>query len=124
METPICIRYVVLTIVIFTYILAIGLFYRTQLFSFHGCFFEYLPLFINLQVCGISLTRFKKFRIFWPCSFVDPLVKVTDKFWKIRGLIDGFNESLRQIASGVEKTADDSMSTIQVHTNPKGDLPH
>ena len=43
-ETPIYIRYVVLTIVIFTSILTIELFYHTQLCSFHGCFFEYLLL--------------------------------------------------------------------------------
>ena len=72
--------------------LLIELFYRTQPSSFHGCFFEYLPIFINFQVCGISLTRFKEFRTFWTCSFVDPLVKVTDNFWKICGLIYGFNE--------------------------------
>ena len=79
-ETPIYIRYVVLTIVIFTSMLAIELFYRTQLCSFSGCFFRYLPLFLHLQVCGISLTRFKEFRTFWPCSFFDPLVKVTYNF--------------------------------------------
>ena len=39
-------RYVVISIVIFTYMLAIGLFYLTQLSSFLGCLFEYLPLFI------------------------------------------------------------------------------
>ena len=44
--TPIYIRYVVLTIVIFTSMLTIELFYLTQLFSFIGCLFEYLPLFI------------------------------------------------------------------------------
>ena len=70
------------------------------------------------------MTRFKEFRIFWPCSFVDPLVKVTDNFWKICGLIDGFNESRRHIASGREKTADESMSAILLRTTPKGDLPH
>ena len=45
-ETTIYIRYVVLTIVIFTSMLAIELFYLTQLCSFLGCPFEYLPLFI------------------------------------------------------------------------------
>ena len=45
-ETPIYIRCVVLTIVIFTYMLAIGLFYLTQLCSFLGSFFEYLTIFI------------------------------------------------------------------------------
>ena len=65
-ETAIYIWYVVLTIFICTSTLAVELFYLTQLFSFHGCFFEYLPLFIYLQVCGNSLTRFKEFRTFWP----------------------------------------------------------
>ena len=63
-------------------------------------FFEYLPIFLHLQVCDISLTRFKEFVRFWPCYFVYQLVKVTDNFWNIRGLIDGFNELLRQIAPG------------------------
>ena len=46
LETPIYIRCVVITIVIFTYILSVELFYPTQLFSFLGCFFDYLHLFI------------------------------------------------------------------------------
>ena len=57
----------------------------------------------TLHVCCISLKRFKQFRLFWPSSFVDPLIKGTNNFWKVRGLIDGFNEFLRQIASGVER---------------------
>ena len=48
----------------------------------------------------------------------------SDNFWKVRGIIDGFNESRRQTASGVEKTADESMSAIQFRTTPKEDLPH
>ena len=104
--------------------LLIELFYRTQPSLVHGCFFEYLPIFLHLQVCGISLTIFKEFRTFWPCSFVDTLVEVTDNFWRIRGSMDGFNESCRQIASGKEKTADESMSAIRFRTTPKGDLPH
>ena len=103
MEPPIYIRYVVLTINICISMLAIELFYRTQLCSFHGCFFDYLPMFLHLQVCGISLTRFKEFRTFWTCSFFDLLVKGTNNFWKVRGLIDGFNELRRKIASGKEK---------------------
>ena len=51
------------------------------------------------------------------------LVKGTNNFWKFRGIIDWFNESRSQIASGVEKTVDESMSTIQFCTTPKGDLP-
>ena len=56
-----------------------------------------------LQVWIISLTSFKEFRMFWTSSFFDPLVKGTDIFWKVCGIIDGFNESRRKIASGVEK---------------------
>ena len=70
------------------------------------------------------MKNFKEFREFWPCYFFDPLVKGTDNFWRIRGLIDGLNELRRQIASGKEKTADESMSSIRFRTTPKGDLPH
>ena len=51
-------------------------------------------------------------------------VKGTDNFWKIRGLIDRFNDSRSQIDSGVEKTADESMSAIRFRITPKGELPH
>ena len=44
-ETPIYVRYVLITIVILTSMLAMELFYLTQLCSFLGCYFEYLPLF-------------------------------------------------------------------------------
>ena len=67
---------------------------------------------------------FKVFRTFWPCSFVDPLVKGTDNFWKVRGIIDRFNESCRQSDYGVEKSAYELMSAMLVCTTPKGDLPH
>ena len=111
-EPPIYIRYVALTIIICTYILAIELFYPTQTSSFHGFFFDYLPIFLHLQVFGISLTRFKDFRTFWSCYFVDTLVKGTYNLWKTRGSIDRFKDSRRQIALGKEKTADESMSAI------------
>ena len=42
------IRYVVISIVIFTVMIAIELFYLTQLCSFIGCFFEYSHLFIPI----------------------------------------------------------------------------
>ena len=46
MGTPIYIRHIVITIFIFTSMLAIELFYLTQLRSFLVFFFEYLPLFL------------------------------------------------------------------------------
>ena len=39
-------------------------------------------------------------------------VRGTNTLWKFRGLIDGFNKLCGQIASGVEKTADESMHDI------------
>ena len=52
------------------------------------------------------------------------LVKGNDSFWKIRGLIDGFNEFCRQIASGVGKTADESMTSKKFRITPEGDSLH
>ena len=78
--------------------------------------------FYPLQVCSVSLTSFKYFRMFWPSSFVYPSVKGTNNFWKVRGIIDGFNKSHRQIASGVGKMSDESMSDMLFFTTPKGDF--
>ena len=44
--TQIYISYVVISIILFVSMIAIELFYLTQLRSFFGFFFEYLPLFI------------------------------------------------------------------------------
>ena len=48
MGTQIYIRYIVVSIVLITFMLAIELLYHTQLFSFLDCFFEQLPLFITI----------------------------------------------------------------------------
>ena len=48
MVTQLYIRYVVIYIVFITVMLAIGLFYLTQLCLFLGYFFEYLSLFITI----------------------------------------------------------------------------
>ena len=52
------------------------------------------------------------------------MVKDLDNFWKVWGLVDGFNESRRQISSGVVKTAGGPMSAIRFCNNPKVDLLH
>ena len=103
--------------------LATELFYLTLLHSFIGYYFEYLPL-SPLQVCGVPLTSFKKFKAFWECYFTYLVVKGIDNFWNFWGLVDGFKELCRQIASGVVKTADESMSAIRFRTTPIGNLPH
>ena len=48
--TLIYIRRVVISIVLFTYMFAIELFYLTHICSFLGCFFEYLPIFIPYRI--------------------------------------------------------------------------
>ena len=53
-ETQIYIRYAVISIVLFTYTIAVELFYLTQLCSFFGYFFGYLPLFIPYRVVVYS----------------------------------------------------------------------
>ena len=85
------------------------------IYAFHWIIFSYKTFFISwvflllltyiytLHVYGISLTRFNYFSKFFPCSFVDLSVKGTNNFWKLCGLVDGFNKFRRQIPSGVEK---------------------
>ena len=53
--------YVVISIVLVIVMLAPELFDIAILYSFIGCYFEKLSL-SPLQVCGVSLTRFKEFR--------------------------------------------------------------
>ena len=117
------IRHVVISIILSTVMISIETFYLTQLCSFIGYLLEYLTL-SPLQVCGISLTSFNDFKAFWTCSFTNPTVKGIYNFWKVRGLIDGFNNSCRQIVSGLVRNANESISAIHYHTTPKGDLPH
>ena len=99
------------------------IFYITLLHSFIGYFFGYLHI-SPLQVCGVYLKMFKGFKAFWPCSFTITTVKGIGNFWKVRGLIVGFNKSHRQIASGVVKTAYESMRAIRFPTTPKEYLSH
>ena len=62
--------------------------------------------------------------MFWLCSFANLLVKGTDNFWKVLGIIGGFNKWRSNIASGVEKIIDELMIAIQFRTTPKGHLTH
>ena len=98
-------------IVLITVMLATEIFYLTLICSFIGCYFEFLPL-SPLHVCSVSLKSFKEFRTLWPFPFTYLPVKGIYTFWKVQGIIGGFDESFRQIASGAKKRADESMSYI------------
>ena len=62
--------------------------------------------------------------MFLPSSFTTMTVKGIDKFCKVRGLIDGFNESRKKIDSGVVKIYDGSIIAIHFRTTPEINLPH
>ena len=81
------------------------LYYLTPIHSFIGCSFHCLNLY-PLHVFGVSLTRFKEFKIFLPCSFMSLSETFTVAFWRVWGVIDFFNKVSRKIASEVEKTED------------------
>ena len=57
-------RYVVIAVVYIVVMLATEIFHLTLLHSFIGYYFEYLPI-APLHVSGVSLTRFKDFKVFW-----------------------------------------------------------
>ena len=66
---------------------------------------------------------FKELKTFWECFFTALVLKGIYNFWKVRGVIYGFNNSRSHISSGVVKTFDDSMSVIRFRNTPKDDLP-
>ena len=105
--------------------------YRTNYcYACHWIILSYKTLFIYwmllwvltyiypIQVFGISLTRFNEFKAFWTCYFTSPLEKYVYYFWKVRGIIDGFNESRRHISFGMKRIVDVSKSYTQCITNP------
>ena len=99
----------------------IELHYLTLINTFLGCVFEYKPLY-PLQVCSVSCKSFEEFKASWSCYFYSPSVRGADTFWRVRGIIGRFNRSRRNISSGVEKTADESISYIKFWTTSKGNL--
>ena len=104
--TTIYIRHVLISIVLFTSMLSIELFNLTLLYSFLGCFFEYSPLFIPYRFSVYNLQGLRVSRRFGLVPSLIHQYKGTNHFWKFCGLVEGFNKSRRQIASGVEKLAD------------------
>ena len=123
MVTPIYIKYVVITIFLLHLRFPLDYFILHNFVHFLGVSLSnYLYLF--LKCLRYILDKVKKFRIFWPCSFVDPSVKGTHNFWKVRGIIERFDESRSRIYYGVEATSDESMSDIRFCTTSKGYLPH
>ena len=77
-----------------------------------------------LQICGISHTRIKEFREYWPQGFKSEEYKDTNEQWIGKLLIGVFNEACKNIASSYLKVGGDSMSSIHFWTTSKGNLPH
>ena len=95
------IRYVVISIILITVMLDIESFYLTQLRSFIGCYFEYLPLFIPYKFVVFPWQGWRISRRF-PSFITSTLVICIYNFCKVCGIIDGFNKPSRKISSGVE----------------------
>ena len=55
--------------------------------------------FSSHQISGISLTRGKQFRRFWPKGFESESYKNTDEWWRVKLLFYGFNTACNNIAA-------------------------
>ena len=83
-----------------------------------------LTPFPSHQISGISLTRGKQFRRFWPQGFESEVDKNTDEWWRSKLLFDGFNTACKNISASFLKVGDESMSVTRFRTTAKGNLPH
>ena len=63
-------------------------------------FLRVLTSIYPLQVYFISLTRFKEFRKFWPCYFVDTFVKVPITSGKSVGSLKGLTNRADRLLLG------------------------
>ena len=75
--------------------------------------------FLSRQISGISLTRIKEFRKYWPKGFELEEDKETYEWWRERLLIDGFNYACKNIAVSSLNVGDDSTSAIIFWTTAK-----
>ena len=75
--------------------------------------------FPSHQISGISLTRGKQFRRFWPQGFELEADMNTDEWWRAKHLFDGFNTAIKNIAASFLKLGDESMSAIRFWTTEK-----
>ena len=87
-------------------------------------FYDYNNTLFPHQVCGISPTRGKELRNYWPKGFDSEREKATYEWWRAELLIGGFNEAFNNISVSSLKVGYESMSVIRFWTTAKGDLPH
>ena len=79
---------------------------------------------ISFTVLWCFIDKVQVFEVIFLLSFTSSSEKWTVTFWRLQGVINGINKSLRNIASGVENKADELMISIYVFTTPKVYLPH
>ena len=75
-------------------------------------FSEYTNTLFFCQISGISLTRGKEFRKYFPQGFESEADKATYEWWRSKLLIDGFNAACKNIAASFLKVGDEYMSAI------------
>ena len=72
------------------------------------------------QIYGISLTRIKEFRQYWPKEFESEKDTATEEWWRSKLLIDGFNAACKNIAASFMKFGNESMIVICFWATAKG----
>ena len=88
-------------------------------------FYDYTnTLFLSRQICGIFLNRGKGFRKYCTKGFESEEDKRTDKWWREKLIIDGFNEAGKNIDASSLKVGYESMRVISFRTMAKGNLTH
>ena len=87
-------------------------------------YYDYTNTLFYLQICGISHSRGKEFRKYWPQIFDLEEDKYLYEWWRSRFLINGFNYSCKNIVASYMKVWDQSMRAIRFRTTLKGKLPH
>ena len=73
----------------------------------------------------MSKRRFKAIKTKWVSQFSDPVQKVTNAWWMVARLVQGFNlNRSKTVASSRTKTLDESMSAYRPQTAKTGNLPN
>lgn len=74
---------------------------------------------------NISYTQFEEWKKLFIYSFVDPDIDKSDPWWRVRDLIDEYNKNRQEnVAAGIIKVLDESMSAWCPQTTKTGRLPH
>ena len=84
----------------YCYLFFLCFWYRTQPSSFHGCFFEYLPIFLHLHVCDTSWQGLSSSGHFGHVTFLIRWKKLPITSGKPVGWLTGLTSSAGKLLQG------------------------